>query len=62
MSDEVHQLPSSMLEGSPLRDDSPEHIIEDEMSTTSPLEKEINIMTQGNLDLLRSTCSFPDGI
>ena len=32
------------------------------MSTTSLLEKKINVMTQGDLDLLRSTCSFPDGI
>ena len=46
MFDEVHQLLSS----------SPE------MSTISPLENEVNVMTQDDLDLLRSTCSFPDGI
>ena len=62
MSDEVHQLPSSPPEGSPLRDDSPDYRVEPEMSTTSPLEKEVNVMTQGDLDLLRITCSFPDGI
>ena len=32
------------------------------MSTTSPLEKEVNVMTQGDLDFLRSTCSTPNGI
>ena len=37
MSDEVHQFPSSPLEGSHLRDDSPNRIIEGEMSTSSPL-------------------------
>ena len=32
------------------------------MGTRSPLEKEINIMTQDNLDRLRENCSFLIGI
>ena len=45
MSDEVHQLSSSPPKGSPLKDDSLDYRVEPEMSTTSPLEKEVNVMT-----------------
>ena len=53
MTDEVNQLPSSPFEESPLRDDS------FDMATRTPLEKELNVMIQGDLDHLRETYSFP---
>ena len=62
MTDEINQLPSSPLEKSLLRDDSSAHREELEMSTSSPLEKETNVMTQGDLDCLREAYSFPAGI
>ena len=62
MTDEVNQLLSSPPEESPLRDDSSDHRKDPEMNTSSPLEKEINVMTQGDLDCLREAYSFPTGI
>ena len=62
MTDEVNQLPSSPPEESPIRDDSSDHKEDLEMSTSSPLEKETNVMTQGDLDRLRKTSSFLAGI
>ena len=56
MTDEVNQLPSSPFEESPIRDDS------FDMATRTPLEKELNVMIQGDLDRLRETYSFPVGI
>ena len=50
MTDEVNQLPSSPPEESPLRDNSPDHREDPEMNTSSSLEKEINVMKQGDLD------------
>ena len=62
MMDEVNQLPSSPLEESPPRDESSDHEENSEIDTRTPLEKEFNIMTQGNLDCLRESYSFPSGI
>ena len=45
MIDEVNQLLSSPPEESPLRDNSSDHKEDPEMSTSSPFEKEINVMT-----------------
>ena len=56
--DMVNQLLSSPPEESPLRDDSSDHRKDPEMNTSSPLEKEINVMTQGYLDRLREAYSF----
>ena len=62
MTDEVNQLPFLPYEESPLRDNSSDHRKDLDMSTYSPLEKEINVMTQGDLDCLRGAYSFPIGI
>ena len=62
MIDEVNQLPSSPPKESPLRDDSSNHKEDPEMNTSSPLEKEINVMTQGGLGRMREVYSFPAGI
>ena len=59
MTEKVNQLPSSPPEESPLQDDSSDHREDPEMSTSSPLEKETNVMTQGDLDRLREAYSFP---
>ena len=59
MTNEINQLPSSPPKESPLRDDSSDHREDPEMSTSSPLEKETNVMTQGDLDRLREAYSFP---
>ena len=57
MTDEVNQLPFSPLEESPLRDNFSYHREGPETNTCSPLEKEINVMTQGDLDRLRKVYS-----
>ena len=62
MTDEFNQLPSSPLEESPLRNDSFDHREDPEMSTSSPFENEINVMTQGDIDRLSEAYSFPVGI
>ena len=62
MTDEINQLSSSPLKESPLRGDSFDHREGLEMNSYSPLEKEINVMTQGNLDRLREVYSFLVGI
>ena len=63
MMDEVNNLPSlprdDLPEESPLRDDSSILGGDPEIDTRSPLEKEINTMTQDDLDHLRKSCSFP---
>ncbi|GFZ01596.1 hypothetical protein Acr_15g0002050 [Actinidia rufa] len=62
MSDVVNNLPSSPREDppeeSPPPDKSSDHMEDPEMDTCSPLEKEINVMTQGDLDRLREEYSF----
>ena len=62
MTDEVNQLPSSPPEESPLQDNSFDHREDPEMSTSSPLEKEINVVTQGDLNRPREVYSFLVGI
>ena len=57
MIDDVNQSPSSPPEGS-LHDNSPVHKGAPKMDTSS-LIKEVNIMTQGDLDKLREKYSFP---
>ncbi|GFY88901.1 hypothetical protein Acr_06g0008410 [Actinidia rufa] len=47
------------LKRSPLRDDSSHHEEDPEMAICTPLEKELNVMTQDDLDRLRETYSFP---
>ena len=62
MMDEVNQLSSSPLEESPLQDDPSNHGKNPEIDKQPPLEREVNIMTQGDLDRLRESRSFPLGI
>ena len=66
MIDKVNQLPSSPKkdppEESPPRDISSDHMEDLGMNTCFPLGKEINVMTQNDLDHLRETYSFPSGI
>ncbi|GFY91667.1 hypothetical protein Acr_08g0000630 [Actinidia rufa] len=62
MTDEVNQLPSSLPEKSPPRDEPFDHEGKPEIHTLTPLEKEFNIMTQDDLDRLRESCSFSSGI
>ena len=62
MKDEVNQLPSSPLEESSTRDESSDQEGNPDIDICTPLEKEFNIMTQGNLDRLRELYSFPSGI
>ena len=62
VTDDVNQLPSFSLEEFSFRDDSSNHKEDSEMNTCSSLEKEINVMTQGDLDHLRESYSFRDRI
>ncbi|GFZ17514.1 ubiquitin carboxyl-terminal hydrolase-related protein [Actinidia rufa] len=62
MTDEVNQLPSYPPEESPPRDEPSDHGGNPEIDTRTPFENEFNIMTQGDLDRLRESCSFPSGI
>ena len=62
MIDEINQLPTSPLEESPPRDEPSDHEGNLVIDTRTPLEKEFNVMTQGDLDCLRELCSFPSGI
>ena len=45
MTDELNQLTSSPFEESPIQDDSSNHREDLQMATSTPLEKELNIMT-----------------
>ena len=56
MTDEVNQLPSSSRVESP--DNEGVLPVDDQPSP----QREINTMTQGDLDRLRESCSFPAGI
>ena len=56
MTIEVTQYPSSTREDSSGNEGSPS------IDTQPLLEKETNIMTQGELDRLWKSCSFPVGI
>ncbi|GFZ16759.1 hypothetical protein Acr_26g0000290 [Actinidia rufa] len=56
MTDKVNQLSSSPQEESSDHGESPN------TDNQPPFEREVNIMTQGNLDLLRESCSVPFGI
>ena len=60
MTDDVNQSPSSPPEGS-LHGDSSVHREDSEMDV-SPLTKEVNVMTHGDLDKLREKYSFPLGV
>ena len=60
MIDNVNQSPSSPPEGS-FHGNSPVHRGDPKMDTSS-LIKEVNIMTQGDLDKLRKKYSFPPGV
>ena len=62
MTDEVNQLPASFPEESPFRDEPSDHEGNPVIDTRTPLEKEFNVMTQGDLDCLRESYSFPSGI
>ena len=53
---EITQYPSSPRENSFDSEGSPL------IDTRPPLGRETNIMTQGKLDFLRESCSFPIGI
>ena len=57
MTDDVNQSPSSPPEGS-LHGDSSVHREDSEMDV-SPLTKEVNVMTQDDLDKLKEKYSFP---
>ena len=59
MANEVNQLPLPPPEESPPRDEPSHHGENPEIDTRSPLEKEFNVMTQGDLDHLRELYSFP---
>ena len=63
MNDEVNQLPISLREDPPKEssfwDDFSDHREDPEMVIRSPLEKEHNVMAQGDLDHLRETYFFP---
>ena len=56
MADEVTQLPSS------LRKDLPSSEVRPSAYALPPIERETNIMTQGELDCLRESFSFPPSI
>ncbi|GFZ06730.1 hypothetical protein Acr_18g0009000 [Actinidia rufa] len=60
MTDNINQSPSSPLEGSP-HGNSSVHMKPPEIDTSN-LIKEVNIMTQGDLDKLKEKYSFPPGI
>ena len=66
MMDKVNQLPKSPREDPlkefPTRDDTSIHIGDSRIDISSPLGKEINVMTQDDLDRLRENYSFPAGI
>ena len=66
MTDKVYQLLDSPredpLEESPTWDDSYYYTEDPRMGTSSSFEKEINVMTQDDLDRLRENYSFPVGI
>ena len=57
MTDDFNQLPDLPREDppkeSPTRDDSYDHMEDPGMSTSSSLEKEINVITQDDLNCLR---------
>ncbi|GFY84531.1 hypothetical protein Acr_03g0013050 [Actinidia rufa] len=56
MADEVTQLPSLPQENPPSPEASPS------IATPSPIERETNIMTKNELDLLKESHSFPSSI
>ena len=58
MEDEVNQVPLPPLGESLHRDEPSDHGKNSEIDTRTPLEKEFNIMTQGNLDRLRELYFF----
>ncbi|GFS32620.1 hypothetical protein Acr_00g0023540 [Actinidia rufa] len=62
MTNEVNQLPLSPLEESPPRDELPNQGKILEVDACSSPAKEINTMTQGDLDRLRESYSFFTGI
>ncbi|GFZ09735.1 hypothetical protein Acr_21g0003340 [Actinidia rufa] len=62
MVDKVNQLPSSPPKESPHRDKTSNHRGSGKMDNRTPPENEINTMTQGDLDHLRESYSFPPGI
>ena len=56
MADEVNHFPSSPREDSSSLEGSPPTV------PLPSIEKEINIMTQGDLDQLKESCSIPSNI
>ena len=59
MTDEVNQLPTSPPEESPPRDEPFDHEGNPMVDPHTPLGKEFNVITQGDLDCLRELYSFP---
>ena len=58
MANKVNELPLPLPKESPTRDEPSDHGKNPEIHTRSPLEKEFNVMTQGDLDHLRERYSF----
>ena len=58
----VNQLHSSPPKESPIRNESSDQERNPDIDTYTPLEKEFNIMTYGDLDHLRESYSFPSRI
>ena len=52
MTSEVNQLPASPPKESPTKDEPSNHKRNPMIDTRTPLEKEFNVMTQGDLDCL----------
>ena len=62
MTNKVNELPLSPLEESPPRDELSNRGENPEINYCTSLEKEVNILTQGDLDHLRESCSFLSGL
>ena len=59
MTNDLNQLPSSPLEESPPQDEPYDHGKNLETNNQPPPEREVNTMTQGDLDRLRKSMFLP---